>query len=125
MTIPNATNCIVDQEKVRDYLLNLSHPAGKSKAVFFTAMGFRQQDREVLAEALHQMACRFPLTISMTSRHGQKYIVDGSLVTPIGQTPVIRTIWVIDSGTDRPRLVTAYPMDRLCEYCEPSTRHRS
>jgi len=40
MTIPNATSCIVDQEKVRDYLLKLSHPAGKSKAAFFTAMGF-------------------------------------------------------------------------------------
>jgi hypothetical protein len=112
MTIPNAANCIVELEKVRDYLLNLSHPAGKSKAVFFTAMGFRQQDWEVLAAALRQMVCRFPLTISMTSRHGQKYIVDGTLVTPIGQMPLVRTVWVIDSGTDRPRLITAYPMDQ-------------
>ena len=46
----------------------------------------------------------------MTSPHGQKYIVDGMLVTPIGQLPLIRTVWVVDAGGDRPRLVTAYPI---------------
>lgn len=112
MNIPNAANCIVETEKVRDYLLNLLHPAGKGKAAFFTAMGFRQQDWEVLAMALRQMIRRVPVTISMTTRHGQKYIVDGPLVTPTGQIPPIRTVWVIDSGTDRPRLVTAYPIDQ-------------
>lgn len=112
MNIPNAANCIVEPEKVRDYLLNLSHPAGKGKAAFFTAMGFRQQDWEVLATALRQMVRHSPVTISMTSRHGQKYIVAGTLVTPNGQVPHIRTVWVVDSGTDRPRLVTAYPMDQ-------------
>ncbi|MGZ8386029.1 MAG: DUF6883 domain-containing protein [Nitrospira sp.] len=34
-----------------------------------------------------------------------------SLVTPQGQLPLIRTVWVVDTGTDRPRLVTAYPLD--------------
>lgn len=112
MTIPNAANCIVEPDKARDYLLNLSHPAGKGKTAFFTAMGFRQHNWEVLATALRQMVRRSPVTISMTSRHGQKYIVDGALVTPNGQMPLIRTVWVVDTGTDRPRLVTAYPMDQ-------------
>jgi len=112
MTIPNAANCIVEPEKVRDYLLNLSHPAGKGKAAFFTTMGFRQQDWEVLATALGQTVRNSPVTISMTSRHGQKYIVDGVLVAPTGQLPLIRTVWVVDRGTDRPRLVTAYPMNQ-------------
>ena len=112
MTIPNVANCIVEPEKVRDYLLNLSHPAGKGKAAFFATMGFRQQDWEVLATALGQMVRNSPVTISMTSRHGQKYIVDGALVAPTGQLPLIRTVWVVDTGTDRPRLVTAYPMNQ-------------
>ena len=112
MTIPNAANCIVEAEKVRAYLLNLSHPAGKSKAAFFMMMGFRQQDWEVLATALGQMVRNSPVTIRMTSRHGQKYIVDGALVAPTGQLPFIRTVWVVDTGTDRPRLVTAYPMNQ-------------
>jgi hypothetical protein len=44
--------------------------------------------------------------------YGQKYIVDGALVAPTGQLPLIRTVWVVDTGTDRPRLVTAYPMNQ-------------
>ena len=112
MTIPNVANCIVEPEKVRDYLLNLSHPAGKGKAAFFATMGFRQPDWDVLATALGQMVRNSPVTISMTSRHGQKSIVDGALVAATGQLPLIRTVWVVDTGTDRPRLVTAYPMNQ-------------
>jgi len=111
MMIPNAAHCIIESEKVRDYLLNLAHPAGKGKAAFFVAMGFRQSEWELLAKALHRLIQHSPITITMTSRHGQKYIVDGPLVTPNGQLPLIRTVWVVDTGTDRPRLITAYPFD--------------
>lgn len=109
MNIPNVERCIVEPEKVRDYLLSLSHPAGKGKAEFFTAMGFQREAWQVLADALRQVACNCPVTKSMTSRHGRKYIVDGTLVTPIGQTALVRTVWIVDAGSDTPRLVTAYP----------------
>lgn len=111
MTVPNAAHCIIESDKVRDYLLNLAHPAGKGKAAFFVAMGFRQSEWAPLANALRQLIQHSPITKTMTSRHGQKYIVDGPLVTPQGQLPLIRTVWVVDTGTDRPRLVTAYPLD--------------
>ena len=32
MPIPKATEAVVEIEKIRDYLLNLDHPEGKSKA---------------------------------------------------------------------------------------------
>ncbi len=35
MPIPNADQAILAAEKVRDYLLNLEHPDGGSKAVWF------------------------------------------------------------------------------------------
>jgi hypothetical protein len=111
MIVPDAAHCIIDPEKARDYLLNLAHPAGKGKAAFFTAMGFRPSEWELLANALRLLIQHSPITITMTSCHGQKYIVDGPLVTPHGQLPLIRTVWVVDTGTDRPRLVTAYPLD--------------
>ena len=111
MTIPNAAHCIIESEKVRDYLLNLAHPAGKSKAAFFVSMGFRQSEWEILAKALQQLIQHSPITITMTSHHGQKYIVDGPLGTPQGHVPLIRTVWVVGTGTDRPRLITAYPFD--------------
>ncbi|MGH7180868.1 MAG: DUF6883 domain-containing protein [Nitrospiraceae bacterium] len=93
MNLPNKDQTVVERDKVRDYLLSQSHPTGKGKAEFFTAMGFRREAWEVLADALRQVACDCPVTKSMTSPHGQKYIVGGELVTPNGQRPLIRTVW--------------------------------
>lgn len=52
MRLPNRENAIVEAEKVRDYLLNPSHPDGWGKSEFFTTMGFRPDGWQVLAEAL-------------------------------------------------------------------------
>jgi hypothetical protein len=110
MDLPNKGHTVVEREKVQDYLLSPSHPTGKGKAEFFTSMGFQRDAWELLADALRQMARDCFITKNMTSPHGQKYIVDGILVTPSGQRPFIRTVWVVDAGDDRPRLVTAYPL---------------
>ena len=48
---------------------------------------------------------------SMETAHGIKYILDGGLEAPGGKAPVVRTIWIVDRGLDRPRLVTAYPRE--------------
>jgi hypothetical protein len=45
----------------------------------------------------------------MESTHGKKYIVDGTMETPTGKSPRVRTIWIVDGGETVPRLVTAYP----------------
>ena len=109
MNLPNGEHAVVEPDKVRDYLLDVAHPDGFGKAVFFTAMGFQREAWEALAEALRQVARNSSVTKSMTSVHGQKYIVDGMVLTPRGQTVLVRTIWIVDKGGDRPRLVTAYP----------------
>jgi hypothetical protein len=46
---------------------------------------------------------------TVASPHGKKYIVDGQIETPIGKTPIVRTIWIVDTGESIARLVTAYP----------------
>ena len=38
-----------------------------------------------------------------------KHVVDGALATPHGDVVWLRTVWIIDTGLDRPRFVTAYP----------------
>ena len=42
MKIPNADRAIVEATKLRDYLLSPSHPVGRFKAPFFTALGYSQ-----------------------------------------------------------------------------------
>jgi hypothetical protein len=49
------------------------------------------------------------VVVSMETSHGIKYIVDGALITPSGKRPTVRTVWIVDRGSENPRLVTAYP----------------
>ncbi|MDR4493128.1 MAG: hypothetical protein R3B74_01655 [Nitrospirales bacterium] len=112
MNLPNGAHAVVGADKVRDYLLDVTHPDGFGKAAFFTAMGFQREAWEELANALRQIAWDSAVTKSMTSMHGQKYIVDGIIPTPMGQNVIVRTIWIVDKGEDRPRFVTAYPQER-------------
>lgn len=90
----------------------MAHPDGFGKATFFTAVGFQPEAWESLAEAFRQLARNSPVTKSMTSVHGQKYIVDGTVLTPKGQVVIVRTIWIVEKGENRPRLVTAYPREQ-------------
>lgn len=112
MHLPNKDHALVERDKVRDYLLNLAHPDGLGKAEFFTAMGFSRETWQVLADALRQVAVDSPVIKSMTSVHGHKYIVDGLLQTPSGRAAMVRTIWIVDTGRDTPRLITAYPREQ-------------
>jgi|HubBroStandDraft_6_1064221.scaffolds.fasta_scaffold904300_1 hypothetical protein len=111
MTLPNVAAAVVPAAKIVDYLLNPAHPDGAGKAKFFTSLGFSRSDWEQLAMALRRLAERFPVGQTLESAHGTKYIVDGPLETPGGATPVVRSVWIVDHGSDVPRLVTAYPHD--------------
>ena len=109
MNLPNPDRAIVSQEKLVDYLMNPAHPDNGGKAAFFISHGFRPEHWQELALAFAAVAAAFPVAKSMASPHGAKYVLDGDLRTPSGRSPRIRTIWIVDAGTDTPRLVTAYP----------------
>ena len=49
MKMPNAHLCVIDREKIADYLLNPVHRHGASKARFFGEFGFQREAWEVLA----------------------------------------------------------------------------
>ena len=55
------------------------------------------------------MISRTDVARQVRSTWGEKYLVDGPLDSPSGITPAVRTVWIVDAGTDAPRLVTAYP----------------
>ena len=111
MKLPNAENAVVEREKITDYLLNAAHPDNGGKAPFFLSHGFRPEHWQTLATAFLRLAETTEVHKSVASAYGQKYIVDGSLETSDGKTPLVRTVWIVDSGLTTPRLVTAYPQD--------------
>jgi hypothetical protein len=113
MILPNAESALVEQRKITEYLLNREHPDNGGKADFFIDLGFSVEDWENLADALRSLASNYAAIQSMESSHGKKYIVDGEIVSLIGKTPVVRTVWIVDRGQTIARLVTAYPHEKI------------
>jgi hypothetical protein len=111
MKLPNANLALVEREKITEYLLKREHPDNGGKADFFTGLGFSSAEWETMEQALRRLAMGFPVTQSMESAHGKKYIVDGQVETPSGKTRGLRTVWIIDRGKTTARLVTAYPRE--------------
>ncbi|MDP2809014.1 MAG: hypothetical protein Q8O34_02575 [Rhodocyclaceae bacterium] len=106
--IPYASRLRVDETKVVGYLL--SRPNSQGKAAFFLGFGFRPEAWEVMAGALQQQARINPLATAVDSPYGTRYSVDGELLTPSGRRPRVRTVWILETGSDEPRLITAYPI---------------
>jgi hypothetical protein len=54
--LPNADRAVVEDAKVRDYLLSPTHPVGRFKSVFFVALGFSADRWSLLRDALLELA---------------------------------------------------------------------
>lgn len=107
--LPNKEKCTVQKEKIVDYLLNENHDIGKSKARFFQSFGFSTDSFENLKAALIEHGQNRPIIKSNDIGFGPKYTVQCAINTPSGEQPCIETVWIIEQGSDVPRLVTAYP----------------
>ncbi len=109
MNLPNSEKAVVPPDKLTDYLLSNSHLAGRWKASFFRSIGFSETNVDELKIALINVANRGEVKSTITSAFGVKYVVEGRIVAPNGKVAVIQTVWVVEPGEERPRLVTAYP----------------
>lgn len=109
MSFPNRELAWIPLAKLTDYLLSAVHSVGKTKAQFFGIHGYSLTNTDILERDLLAVARTGTLVDSSVTPFGQKFIVDGQVVTPIGKNILIRTVWIIESGDDRPRFITAYP----------------
>ena len=111
MPIPDAERAVVDDAKVRDYLLNLGHADGGSKAIWFHSLGYTRDDWHYLAVDLLAIAMNCDGFDTETTRFGVKYKASGSVGRPNHHPGSVRTVWIVEEN-DPPRLVTAYPDDK-------------
>jgi hypothetical protein len=107
--LPNAERAIVDEAKVRDYLLSPSHPVGRFKAAFFWALGFSADDWRSLSEALLTIGRSGEVNEGQASPFGQKFEIRASLTGPSGRQATIVTVWMVSNGRDFAHFVTAFP----------------
>ena len=110
MKLPNKERAFVPKGKMEDYLLSQIHSVGRSKAKFFRYVGFDETNVDVLERYLISIAHSEDVKEVVLSPHGVKYIIEGSIPTPIGRIVQVRTVWIIDTSQDRPRFVTGYPV---------------
>ncbi len=109
MKLPNRQNAFIPPQKLTDYLLAETHAVGKSKARFFRAHGFQDENVASLAKELLALARENEIEEKKASPHGTKYLVRGTLKTPKGTFVSVLTVWIIEHGKERPRFITAYP----------------
>jgi hypothetical protein len=107
--LPNSDRGIVDDAKVRDYLLSSSHPVGRFKSAFFTTLGFSPHDWPALRDALLAFARTADATPGKPSPFGPKFEIRAILVGPSGRQAPVVTIWMIPDGQDFAHFVTAFP----------------
>ena len=82
MPFPNADHAVISAEKIRDYLLNPSHPTGAAKAVWFASIGYTLGNWQDLENDLLQVAQTSEDFIAKSSPFGVKYEVSGALGCP-------------------------------------------
>jgi len=107
--LPNAKKAVVSRRKLTGYLLDLRHPLGRGKAIFFLKCGFTRERWNELADALLAHAQTASMIESQKTLYGVKYVLEGVLSTPNFTNPVVRSVWIIIHGNDKPQFVTSYP----------------
>ena len=108
MRLPNFHNAVVQIEKLRDYSLNPNHPVGKHKArVFRAALGITIGNAEWLRERALEAATIGDAHGPSPSVFGDKYVID-SVLEYEAKTALVRFCWIVEFGTDFPRLTSCY-----------------
>jgi hypothetical protein len=106
--LPNADRAVIDHRKILEYLLNPSSLKGAHKArVFRTALGYTRINYTDLIEAIREGVVRHEAVLVREDRYGQHFRVEMTIAGPRGSA-LIATGWIVDRGSDVPRLTTAF-----------------
>ena len=107
--LPNANKVTIDQNKVKNYALDPNHPVGRNKAkVFDSVLGYNQSNADQL---IKQLQARLPSSVAVfgvKDQFGQRITVDVSITGPNGNTAIVRTGWILEPGSEIPRMTTIY-----------------
>lgn len=111
MKVPNAEKAVVSISKLADYCLYPKSDVGRHKArVFAAALGLKRADSKYLRSSLLDAVMRYDARLGLLDRHGQRYRVD-FLLEFRGRSANVRSVWMIDIGSQIPRLITCYVVE--------------
>jgi hypothetical protein len=109
MKIPNPQNAIIEQAKIEQYLLDVDHPQGGTKARLLLSLGYSVDNWRILDDDLRRMHVPEDVLTVRSTEWGIRYEIVAPLTGPNGDIVLMRSIWQIDVGAEAPRLITMYP----------------
>ena len=109
MRLPNADRAMVDEAKIREYLLSTKHPVGRFKAAFFRALGYTPENWRDLQVALTEHAMGGDAVLDEVMDHGTKFRIRAMLRGTGDRSAALVSVWIIRPGESVPRFVTAFP----------------
>jgi hypothetical protein len=89
--------------KLRDYVLDATHPDNRGKTRFFEALGYRRDAWHVLEADIRSQHLTQNARETASSRYGRIFLIDAVLSGTAG-TGKIRTVWIIPSEASVPSL---------------------
>lgn len=103
---PDFADAILESRKLTDYAMNPDHPYGRHKYRLIHAVtGLDTSDAPLIAEQIRDRVRRGTPVTGKRDQFGQRWTVDLPLSGPRG-TITVRTAWIVDAGSSKPRLVT-------------------
>jgi hypothetical protein len=104
----NYQEAVIKPEKLKEYSLDPFSNVGRHKARMFKGvLGFDQSNWELLMERIESELPYHEAVFKEEDVHGKRYTVILPLTGPTGVTADVLTGWIIDAGSDHPRLTTA------------------
>jgi hypothetical protein len=93
MKIPNADRAVIAQDKLCDYLLNVEHEWGGSKAKLLLAMGYDFDNWQRLENDLRTQHLTMEVDCMVNTDYGPRYEILAALVGPAGRSVNFRSVW--------------------------------
>jgi hypothetical protein len=94
---------VVDARKLTDYALDPENPIGRHKAVVFERrLGFTRDNYVLLLQQVESRALETDAYLQRTDYHGEHYRVDLEVTGTEGQQEIVRTGWLVTSGSEKP-----------------------
>lgn len=109
MRIPNCDNAEIAPSKLQDYLLNLTHRRGATKARLLHSFGYCAEEWRRLEADIRMSHLTSDIDAQRDTDYGRRFEVVAPLATPSGRSLLLRSIWQIDAGSQTPRLITIIP----------------
>lgn len=108
MKLPNYENPVISIDKLRDYCLNNEHYRGKHKArIFKSILGIEKKDAGILKGIIEKAIKTNGAVETFKDDFGIRFTVDITH-SRNDNYAVIRTLWIVKTNEDFPRLTTCY-----------------